>query len=146
MQDGFVECPRCNSQLCYAQRIDDQETWICMHCGMTSTTLMKQGTDTEKAVSARQPELYRDLSFVDKDGYVWYPAVITVPGKGMVFLDGTSVKDARWTGIPIRQLSRREMRMKKYEGKNSILDTNKRRQFDSFVDALAAMGMLGDED
>ncbi len=147
MQDGMVKCPRCGSQLCYAQRVGDLETWLCMSCGMTSTTLMKEGTDSEKAVTARQPQLYKDLKFVDKDGYVWYPAVITVPEKGMVYLDGTTVDNAEWVGIPFRPLTKKEKRMKQYAGKNYLLEAANTKHFgrDGFVDALSAMGMLVNE-
>lgn len=142
--DGLVECPRCKSHVCYAQRVGSEETWTCMSCGFASTTLMKEGTDSEKQVSERQPKLYRDLKFVDPDGYVWYPSVLAVPNVAMVYLDGTSIEDAEWVGVPIRALSRKERRMKQYQGKNFLMDERNLQRFgkDGFATAIKALGLV----
>lgn len=113
--DNFMTCPRCGSKLCYHQKMEDgQEAMTCMACGYTTSTLMQDGSDTEKAVAAKYPTLYKILRFVDPTGLVWYPAVITVPGVGMVYIDGTTAADWQWASTPIRKLSRRERRSGKY--------------------------------
>lgn len=144
MLDGFVECPRCKSKLCYAQQIEGQETWMCLSCGFTSTTLMKEGSETEISVTGRQPQLYKDLRFVDTDGYVWYPAVLAVPEKGMVYMEGTSTEDVEWVGIPIRELTKKEKRMKQYAGKTFLMDPKNMKRFgrDGFVEAVTELGLI----
>lgn len=144
IQEGFVTCPRCRSQLCYSQQVGSEETWMCLSCGFTSTTVMKQGTETEKQVSDRQPRLYKELKFVDNDEYVWYPAVLSVPEKGIVYLDGTSVEDSEWVGIPIRELTKKEKRMPQYKGKKFLLDPKNTQHFgkDGFVLAMGSLGMI----
>ena len=45
------------------------------------------------------PELYKDLMFVDENKKVWFPSTITIPNKGMVFVDGTSKETWRWAAV-----------------------------------------------
>lgn len=145
IQDGFVECPRCHSNACYAQNIGNKETWMCLSCGYTSTTDMLEGSETEQVVSKKQPKLYQDLKFVDKDKYVWYPAVVTVPEKGMVYIDGTSTEDWEWVATPMRKLTGKEQRMKKYKGKTYVADTDRTQRFgqeDGFIKAADAIGFF----
>lgn len=148
MEDGFVTCPHCGSQLCYAQNVDGQETWACFSCGFTSTTLMKEGSETEKAVSAKHPNLYKDLKFVDKDGYVWYPSVVTVPGKGMIYVDGSDSENWQWAVTPMRPLTKKEKRMKAYAGKEHLVDVRSTKYFgkDGYVEAMAFLGLLGENE
>ena len=144
IKDGFVKCPCCGSEMCYAQRVNNLETWTCMSCGQTSTTLMKKGTAEEIQVTSKQPRLYRDLSFLDSDGYVWYPATIIVPDKGMVYIDGTSIEDWEWAATPMRALTKKEKRLKQYKGKEYVADSAKTRKFgkNGFLEAAMSLGMF----
>lgn len=148
--DGLVTCPRCGSNVCYAQRVGDDETWLCMTCGFTSTTLMYGGSETEQQVSERQPQLYKDLKFVDQAGYVWYPTVISQPETGMVYLDGTSKDDCRWVAVPlvlIPRPKRRSLVRKGLLGKDQkyLADHKNSRAFDfeqGFIEALSYLNMV----
>src|SRR5574344_311275 len=147
-QDGLVKCPHCGSGLCYAQRIGNEETWMCLACGYTSTTLMKAGSETEKKVTAKQPKLYREqLRFVDINGYVWYPAVLTVPDKGMVYIDGSTPEDWQWTATPMREITFKERRMKKFKGQKYVADIAKTQHFgkEGFAEAALAIGLYDKE-
>lgn len=145
VNDGFVECPKCHSRYCYVQNTDGKEVWMCLGCGYTSTTNMKEGSETEQVVSDRQPQLYRDLKFVDTDGYVWYPAVVTVPEKGMVYIDGTNVEDWEWVATPMRKLTGKELRSKKYRKQRYVANTDKTERFgkeEGFLKAADAIGFF----
>lgn len=146
LKDGFVECPHCKSHMCYAQQLDDQETWMCLSCGYTSTTAMKEGTATEKAVSEKHPTLYHELRYVDPDGYVWYPAVITVAGKGMVYVNGSSTEDWQWALTPMRRLTSKEQKMRKYRGQEFVADLKCTKYFgkEGFVQAISELGVFGE--
>lgn len=150
-KDGFVVCPCCGSNMCYAQQIGDIETWICMSCGKTSSTLMKQGSKTEQQVTEKQPQIYRDLSFVDTDGYVWYPAVLTVPDKGMVYIDINTNSDGskvwEWVETPMRKLTSKEKKMKQFKGKSFTTDIKGTKRFgkEGFVEAAVAAGFFNEE-
>ena len=144
---SFVVCPHCGSQLCFHQPAGpDTEAMTCLACGFTTTNQMLEGSETEKAVSAKHPTLYKDLRFKDVHGFVWYPAVVTVPGVGMVYIDGSSTEDWEWAFTPMRKLSRKERRSGRY-GKNEYISVPERTQkfgkSGGFVRALDALGVLG---
>ena len=145
--DNFITCPHCGSKLCYHQSTEDGvEAMTCMACGFTTSTLMKSGSDTEKAVSAKYPTLYKNLRFVDPLGFVWYPAVITVPGAGMVYIDGSNNADWQWTARPMRRLSRRERRRGEHKGQEYVAvpeRTQKHGQEGGFIKACAAINLFG---
>lgn len=150
VKDSFMVCPHCGSQLCYHQDLGEGvETMTCMACGFTTSTLMQDGSDTEKKVSSQYPSLYKDLRFIDPTGLVWYPAVITVPGQGMVYIDGSNAADWQWAATPVRRLSRRERRHGRYKGQEYIAvpeETKKFGQDGGFVKACAAINLFGSDE
>ena len=152
--DTFVQCPHCGSRLCYSQVVgkteqgEDIETLTCLSCGFTTSNQMLEGSETEKAVSAKHPSLYKDLRFKDVHGFVWYPAVVTAPNVGMVYIDGSSTEDWEWAFTPMRKLTRRERRSGKYGDQEYIsipVATKKFGQDGGFIKALDWAGLLGDE-
>jgi hypothetical protein len=38
------------------------------------------------------PELYKDLKFIDDNGYYWIPSTVNLPNKGMVYINGTNAQ------------------------------------------------------
>lgn len=111
----FVTCPHCGSNLCYHQDMGQGvEAMTCLACGFTTTNQMLEGSPMEKQVTGKHPSLYKDLRFVDVHGFVWYPSVITVPGVGMGYIDGTSKEDWEWVVTPVRKLTRKERRSGRY--------------------------------
>ena len=108
-KDQLVEGPF-GSNACYEQTFDHEgkqvTTWLCFGSGFTSSTLMTKGSAVVEQAIATAPELYRDLMFEDAKGRVWLPATITLPAKGMVFVDGTSKKNWKWAAakaVPIQE-------------------------------------------
>jgi hypothetical protein len=45
------------------------------------------------------PELYKALKFKDEKGYHWYPIALTFDDKSMVFAEGTSTTDWKWSAV-----------------------------------------------
>ena len=139
--DKLTDCVRCGSNACYQQEIDQTtKTWMCFTCGFSTSTLMVEGSDLAKNTAEVLPELYKDLKFVDEETKVWYPATMTVPEKGMVFLDGTDVNTWQWAAVkavPILE----EDKSKFPEGQTHKMDMNSIQHFDqySFMDALDAI-------
>ena len=101
-KDQLVEGPF-GSNACYEQSFehDGQEvtTWLCFGSGFTTSTLMSKGSSVVAQAVETSPELYKDLMFEDKNNRVWLPATITLPEKGMVFLDGTDKKNWKWAAV-----------------------------------------------
>ena len=107
--DKLINCNRCGGNACYEQKISDEvKTWLCMGCGFTTSSHMKKDSDLVKRIVEESPELYKDLEFVDSDGLHWYPATITLPQKGMVFIDGTSVDNWRWSAAKAVEIPQEE--------------------------------------
>lgn len=145
MTDQFVECELCESKLCY--HLDYSETEYsktCFSCGMSTNTHMKKGSELDKKTLNTTPELYKDLRTVDKSGLVWYPATITLPEKGMVFLDGTSKEDIGWAAVKLTLIKNGE-RSKFPVGQSHKLDMTTYVKFDKdqFTEAANSIGFFG---
>jgi hypothetical protein len=89
------------------------------------------------------PELYKDLLHTDKDGKVWAPSTITLPEKGMVFLDGSNKEDWGWsavTSIPITEEEREVKNFPKDQTHKMNMAELKKFKPDEFMDALEVIG------
>lgn len=136
-KDQLVEGPF-GSNACYEQTFQhegqDIKTWLCFGSGFTTSTLMKKGSPTVTNALETSPELYKDLMHEDNDGRVWLPATITLPEKGMVFIDGTNKSNWQWAAvkaIPLvegdkkiteNQTHKMDMKNVKYYGKKDFMD------------------------
>ena len=91
------------SNACYEQSFEQDgeeiKTWLCFGSGFTTSTLMTKGSKTVNDLLETSPELYKDLLHTDKEGRIWFPATITIPEKGMVFLDGKNKDDWKWKAV-----------------------------------------------
>ena len=98
--DKLIECKRCGGNACYEQKVDEQiTTWLCWGCGFTTSTLMTEGSEVVTQALETSPELYKDLMYRDEDGRTWLPSTLTLPNKGMVFVDGTGKSNWKWAGV-----------------------------------------------
>jgi len=141
MKDQLVDCKRCGGNACYEQHIDEQTTtWLCMGCGFTTSTIMTKGSQPLAEIKDTSPELYKDLLFEDDNGRFWAPATITLPAKGMVFLDGKTVKDWKWSAVKATPLTKEDIATPK--GQTHKMDMQTAKIFDQkgFMDALEVIG------
>ena len=100
MEEKMIVCPHCGGNACYEQIISEEvSTHFCFGCGYSTSTLMVEGGELANKTLETSPELYKDVMFVDENKKVWFPSTITLPGKGMVFLDGTSKENWKWAAI-----------------------------------------------
>lgn len=143
--DRLIECPKCGSNVCYEQHIDSETTWTCMGCGYGTSTLSVEGSETVTKVIETAPELYKDIKHVDSQNRVWFPITITLPEKGMVFVDGTSKDDWKWAAARVVELSQKERQSGKYpKGQKSRVDTSSMRFFErtDFIGACEYVGIF----
>ena len=146
--DKLVDGPF-GSNACYEQNFtqDGKEvtTWLCFGSGYTTSTLMTEGYKPVTDLMETSPELYKDLMHTDKDGKVWFPSTITLPAKGMVFVDGTNKKDWKWAAVKAVPLSEEEKKSGKFpkeqEYKMDVLNGKKFGQGD-FMDACEEIGFF----
>ena len=143
--DKLVEGPF-GSNACYEQTFEQngQEitTWLCFGSGFTSSTLMTKGSETVKTALETSPELYKDLMHEDKDGKVWLPTTITLPNKGMVFIDGTNKDNWQWAAV--RAIPLQEGDKKIAEDQTHKMDMQNLKHFSQsdFMDAMEYIGFF----
>ena len=141
-KDKMVEGPF-GSNACYEQTFiqegNEIKTWLCFGSGFTTSTLMTKGSKVVKELKETSPELYKDLLHTDKENRVWAPATITLPEKGMVFLDGTSKKVWQWAAVKSIPITEEDRETKKFpKDQTHKMDMKNIKHFGQkdFMDAL----------
>jgi hypothetical protein len=88
------------------------------------------------------PELYKDLMFMDSDKRVWLPSTLTLPAKGMVFVDGTDTDSWAWASVKAIPLQEGDKKVN--EEQTHKMDMKNVRHFDqrNFMDAAEYIGMF----
>lgn len=144
--DKLTTCRRCSGNACYEQSVNDSlTTWMCMGCGFTTSSELKDKSSLVKSTLETSPELYRDLMFDDQEGYSWFPSTITLPGQGMVFADGTSKTDWKWTAVKAIELTEQDRKVKQYpEDQTHKMDMANASNYEQkdFMDALESIGFF----
>lgn len=144
MQDQLVECKRCGGNACYEQHIDENTTtWLCMGCGFTTSTMMLEGGKLVADLMETSPELYRDLLFKDSDNRIWAPSTLTLPGKGMVFVDGNNKENWRWKAVQAVEITEEDRKLKEYpKDQTHKMDMQNAKVFGQreYMDALEVIG------
>tara|TARA_R110000744_G_scaffold347843_1_gene453378 strand:- start:512 stop:958 length:447 start_codon:yes stop_codon:yes gene_type:complete len=115
MNDQLTDCKRCKGNACYEQNISkDLQTWLCMGCGFTTSTVMSKGGQAHNNLLETSPELYKDLLFEDDVNRIWAPSTITLPNKGMVFLDGSNLEQWKWASVKSIGITDDDRKTKKF--------------------------------
>jgi len=113
--DKLTECKRCKGNACYEQQVNEETiTWLCMGCGFTTSTLMDEKGPVTANTLETSPELYKDLMFIDDNNRAWFPATVTLPAKGMVFIDGTSKSDWQWAAVKAIEITEEGRKVKQF--------------------------------
>ena len=141
-QDQLVEGPF-GSNACYEQLFEQEgkeiKTWLCFGSGFTTSTLMTEGSKVVQDLLETSPELYKDLLHTDKDKKVWAPATITLPEKGMVFLDGTNKEQWKWASVRSVPITEEDRKTKSFPSDQTHkMDMNNIKHFEQndFMTAL----------
>lgn len=144
MKDSLIECKKCGSTACYEQNIsEDVSTKLCMTCGFTTSTYMKKGSKVVTDAIEGSPELYKDLEFVDDTNQVWLPATISIPEKGMVFIDGTTKDNWGWAAVKAVPILKEEV-ANFPKGQKFKMDITGLKHFEKkeFISAMVEIGMF----
>ena len=136
-------CKRCGSNACLEQQVDEEvTTHLCMGCGFTTSTLMTEGSEVVKAALETSPELYKDLMFTDQDGFIWMPSTLTLPEKGMVFVDGTSKDNWQWAAVNAVPLTEEDKKVSDNQTHKMDMKNVKHFTERDFMDALESIGFF----
>lgn len=141
--EQLTVCKRCGSNACLEQKINEEvTTHLCMGCGFTTSTLMTEGSEVVKAALETSPELYKDLMHEDQDGFMWMPSTITLPNKGMVFVDGTNKSNWQWAAVKAIPLQEGDKKMSDDQTHKMDMKNIKHYAERDFMDALEYIGFF----
>ena len=146
-KDKLTNCPRCGSDACYTQNMGSSYALeLCYGCGFTTNTLMKEDSEFLSEQLEVLPELYKDLTFVDSKNYHWIPNTVNIPDKGMVYVNGTTTDNWKWTAVKAIPLLEEET-SKFPEGTTHKMDMKNAEHFSErdYMEALDYIGIFEKE-
>ena len=153
-KDKLTLCPRCGSDACYEQELGaEYKIYQCYGCGFTTNTLMVNDSPFLNEQLEVLPELYKDLIFVDEEGYNWMPSAVNNPEQGMVFVDGTNVEDWKWSAVKATKISNKDKEKYPIPGKEGEyyeykMDMKTLKKFNErdFMEALDYIGVFENQE
>ena len=153
-KDNLTICPRCGSDACYEQELGaDYKVHQCYGCGFTTNTLMTEDSEFLDEQLEVLPELYKDLIYIDEEGYNWMPSAVNNPEQGMIYADGKTSEDWKWSAVKAMKISEEEKEKypipnKEGEFYEYKMDMTTLKQFDErdFIEALDYIGVFKKED
>ena len=83
--------------------------------------------------------------FEDKNKRVWLPATITLPQRGMVFIDGTNKKDWKWAAVKAILLQKEDKKLAEDQTHKMDMKNVKHFKKKDFMDALEYIGFFSVE-
>jgi hypothetical protein len=153
-KDKLIICPRCESDACYEQDLGaDYKVYQCYGCGFTTNTLMTSDSEFLEEQTEVLPELYKDLIYIDGDGYHWMPSAVNNPEQGMIYADGKTSKNWKWSVVKAMEILDEDKKNypipnKKGEYYEYKMDMTTLKQFDErdFIGALDYIGAFKNEE
>lgn len=145
-------CPVCNSNHRLFVEKDDNgnDSRMCFSCGYMTTSQYKMGSDMIVELEQKQPKLITALKIEDnKLNCNWYPTVIQIPNKGMIFPEGNSIDNWVWTvakiiSIPVFERINYPKPNTDGEFYDTKLDIDNAKRFGklNFLDACKELGIV----
>lgn len=146
-----------NPDLCF-ESVDESTgitSYLDYKTGYTSNSLLLVDSDYVTEAEKNQPKLVTELRVVDQlRNLIWYPSVINIPLKGMVFpINKNDSDDWHWEVLPIRDVAEDEKETyplpdKPGEYFKTIVDVKGKKNFSKtdFISALKEIGGVIEED
>tara|TARA_R110002167_G_scaffold12641_14_gene53656 strand:- start:273 stop:731 length:459 start_codon:yes stop_codon:yes gene_type:complete len=151
--DNLTKCPCCGSDACSISPLAPAiDAHLCWTCGFNTHTGMVDGSEFEKTTYESTAEIIKDLKQVH-DGLAWYPKVINLQEKGMVFPEWNKrLQDWYWAAVNAVPVTEEEK--EKYpdpanpgEFYKFRMDMKNIKRFDKleFMDAVELIGLFDAE-
>ena len=157
--DKLVNSPICDSDACYESEFQTQDgvvkTWLCMTSGYTTNTTMTEDSEELKFTLEHTAELIKDLRQDHEppgggDVLAWFPTVISMPEKGMIFPEPIKdTDDWGWTvvkAVPIPEEEQEKYPDPRNPGKfyKKRMDMKNMKRYNNlcFMDAAEELGMF----
>ena len=146
-----IKSPIDGSDKCYRIYSEPftEESYLCMKTGYSTNSKLKIASPELNEELERSPELIRAVQFFDEErDLVWIPTIMNIPGKGMVFPEG-SLEKWGWAVASIIDIPEDEQKNYPIPNKDgefytSKLDIENCKRFEKneFDKALIDMGVL----
>jgi len=145
-----TNCPMCgdlhNNCVVEKTEVDGKpfESYICFQCGMTSNSYLAFDSEKLEEYTKSHSKLMNDLKVFDKErDIVWFPSVINMGEKGIIYPDGDHV-NWHWYYAKVIDIPKEER--DKYDGHERRLDVENAEKFGQFefMEACKAMGVIVD--
>jgi hypothetical protein len=107
-----------------------------------SDSTKKTDTATLLRFEETLPEIYKALAYVDTESKCkFFPSVVNIPTKGMVFADGSSTSDWKWAAVMAVEITEEE-KAKFPPNQTHKMDMKTIQHYDErdFMDALEYIG------
>ena len=151
--DNLTKCPCCGSDACSISPLAPTiDAHLCWTCGFNTHTGMVDGSEFEKTTYESTAEIIKDLKQVHDD-LAWYPKVINLQEKGMVFPEWNKrLQDWYWAAVNAVPVTEEEK--EKYpdpanpgEFYKFRMDMKNIKRFDKleFMDAVELIGLFDAE-
>ena len=144
--ERIIDCPVCfDVDRCFEDIQDDFKSYLCFNCGYMSDTRYEVDSVNIIENLKRSPKLVQDLQFKDsKRNIVWFPAVINMGEKGLIFPEGTNEDDYVWKYAQVVEVPEEER--EKYDNYDRRLDIENAESFGKhgFLQACKTMGITRD--
>ena len=149
--EEIIDCPKSGGDLCYKIQVTpDINNFMSLSCGFYSNSLMKEGEEFYQQTIESLPELHKDLAWKDpKTDLIWLPNVINEQSKGMIFANGTSIRDWHWAAVKAIELTEEEQKKYPIPGKKGEymkyrMDMKNLKEFQErdYIEALSYIGIL----
>jgi hypothetical protein len=152
--DNLTICDRCGSDACFVNEIPSInremiETHHCMGCGFITNSLMKEGEQFLEEQKTVLPDLYKALFYTDSEGKIWMPSAVNLPQQGMIFANGNSADNWKWSAVKAVPVTEEEKTKYPIPGKKNKyyefrMDMTTMKHFEEreYIDALEFIGIL----
>ena len=147
-----IECPVCKSKNCFESIDKDVTSYLCLRCGYTSNSLLKQNSESLEKVMKTTPQLAKDLQIYDytRELY-WIPTVINMGDRGIIYPEGTT-DNWKWRYAKVIDVPKASQKAypkpdKDDEYYTTMLDVENAEEFKSneFLEACKAMGITKED-
>jgi len=143
-----TKCPLCSDlhDNCFVEQTEIEgntfESYICFQCGMTSNTYLAFDSEKLEEYTKSHSQLMNELRIMDEErGIVWFPSVINMGEKGIIYPDG-QLTDWYWYYAKVIEIPKEDR--KQYdvnERRSDVENAQKFGQFE-FMDACQSMGII----
>jgi hypothetical protein len=109
-KEQMITCPMTGGDACVeAETSQGVKTYFSFSNGFQSNTLMIENSEFLTEQMELLPELYKDLAWKDPNtNLVWIPSLVNIPKKGMVFANGSSKNDWKWSSVKAVEVKEEE--------------------------------------